>query len=164
MNSEIILLYLKFKQWYYGGITIVDTTIHRHTMTDEDSQLATELKSNHKETDTYILTQNMSVSHTIKLLYLEIPTNVFVDRKVAGDILLILILYVTILMQISKILSHKGLFMNILLGSHYIKAWDSSTSAFYRHGKVKPAYFLGSCSDYIVWPRYLIWNTWWNID
>lgn len=90
MNSEIILLYLKFKQWYYGGITIVDTTIHIHTMTDEDSQLATELKSNHKETDTYILTQNMSVSHTIKLLYLEIPTNVFVDRKVAGDILLIL--------------------------------------------------------------------------
>ena len=121
MNSEIILLYLKFKQWYYDGITIVDTTIHRHTMTDEDFQLATELKSNHKETDTYSLTQNMSVSHTIKLLYLEIPTNVFVDRKVAGDILLILILYVTILMQISKILSHKGFFMNILLGSPDIK-------------------------------------------
>ena len=114
-------MYLKFKQWYCGGIRIADTTIHRHTMTDEDSQLATELKSNHKETDTYILTQNISVSHTIKLLYLEIPTNVFVDRKVAGDILLILILYVTILMQISKILSHKGFFMNILLGSHDIK-------------------------------------------
>ena len=61
MNSEIILLYLKFKQCYYDGITIVDTTIHRHTMTDEDFQLATELKSNHKETDTYSLTQNMSV-------------------------------------------------------------------------------------------------------